>query len=694
MTDVPVIGDFRTCGSVGIAGPRADAAGVARGVALQAIALHSPADLAVAALTSSDTGKDWEWLKWLPHNDSPHSPLSGGHLAAEAATGTRLIAEIEELIGGRNKDSATPALLVIVEDDAPVERSRLVGIAENGPAVGIHVLWISPTQERLPAACRTFVTVDVGSGQVTAGFVRDSIGVRPVVCETVTVEAAMAAARSLAPVADAGARVIDDSDLPRSVSFLSLLGPELADDPAAVIDKWRESESIVDRRGPAVKRRNTSLRALVGQAAGEPLTLDLRLQGPHALVGGTTGAGKSEFLQSWVLGMAAAYSPDTLTFLFVDYKGGAAFADCILLPHSVGMVTDLSPHLVRRALTSLNAELKYREHILNAKKAKDLLELHRRGDPDSPPSLVIVVDEFAALVQEVPEFVDGVVNVAQRGRSLGLHLILATQRPAGVIKDNLRANTNLRVALRMADEGDSTDVLGTDVAAAFSPDIPGRGAAKTGPGRITGFQTGYAGGWTSSETPAAQLFLHELTFGPGRAWEEPEVEASSPVQDLGPNDISRLVGSIAVAAGRAEIMPPRKPWLPEMAAAYDLQFLGQRRDSELLIGVVDDPSKQQQRSVYFYPDVDGNMAVYGTGGSGKSTALRTLAVAAGITPRSGPCHVYGMDFGVLGPAHARVPAARRNDRQWRRLRADHPSDQDDPRDRRRAVGAVRGSPGR
>src|SRR5690606_6689987 len=117
-----------------------------------------------------------------------------------------------------------------------------------------------------------------------------------------------------------------------------------------------------------------SLRAIMGQGATDAMTLDLRTQGPHALVGGTTGAGKSEFLQAWVLGLAAEYSPQRVTFLFVDYKGGSAFADCVQLPHCVGLVTDLSPHLVRRALTSLRAELHFRERPFNRKKAKDLLE--------------------------------------------------------------------------------------------------------------------------------------------------------------------------------------------------------------------------------------------------------------------------------------------------------------------------------
>ncbi|NEC92777.1 FtsK/SpoIIIE domain-containing protein, partial [Streptomyces sp. SID12501] len=237
------------------------------------------------------------------------------------------------------------------------------------------------------------------------------------------------------------------------------------------------------------RRSDATLRAVLGQGVAGELVLDLRRDGPHALVGGTTGSGKSEFLQAWVLATATAHSPDRVTFLFVDYKGGAAFADCVELPHCVGLVTDLTPHLVRRPLTSLRAELRRREHLLQRKKAKDLLSLERTGDPETPPALVIVVDEFAALVSEVPEFVDGVVDVAQRGRSLGLHLVLATQRPAGVIKDNLRANTNLRIALRTADEQDSTDVLGSPVSAHFDPAVPGRGAVRTGPGRIALFQS-------------------------------------------------------------------------------------------------------------------------------------------------------------------------------------------------------------
>jgi S-DNA-T family DNA segregation ATPase FtsK/SpoIIIE len=388
----------------------------------------------------------------------------------------------------------------------------------------------------------------------------------------------------------------------------------------------------------------------VGATATEPLHLDLRMHGPHALVGGTTGSGKSEFLQSWVLGMATAHSPSRVTFLLVDYKGGSAFADCVRLPHTVGLVTDLSPHLVRRALISLNAELRHREHILNRKGVKDLIELEKQGDPETPPSLVIVVDEFAALVQEVPEFIDGVVNVAQRGRSLGLHLILATQRPAGVIKDNLRANTNLRVALRMADEADSVDVVGDALAGTFDPAIPGRAVAKTGPGRLTVFQAAYVGGRTTGEAPPARVSVGSLDFGSVHNWPEPDDQAFRPPSLVGiKTDIQRMVDTVAEASALAQLPSPRKPWLPELARVYDLAALPTRRlDTELVFGVLDDPEAQEQPVVAYHPDQDGSMAVYGTGGSGKTVLLRAIAIAAGLTVRGGPCVVYGLDFAGRG----------------------------------------------
>ncbi|MEP6480831.1 MAG: FtsK/SpoIIIE domain-containing protein, partial [Rhodoglobus sp.] len=544
IDDVPVTENLFFSGALGIAGPHSDAADATRSAIVQLAGLHSPAEVVVAAIVSNAWTPEFEWLKWLPHTGSPHSPLGAAHLANSQATGAALLSAIEDLIAARSKaaieqrgattvdksalvagaaagdgadvatppPSATPAIILIISDDAPVDRARLVQVAERAADAGVYPVWVAGTVAELPAVARTFVAASEGSA-AAVGLVRLGSDIVDVRTEPISRDQALTFAKRLAPVVDAGALLRDESDLPRAVSMLSLLGPDLAINPSVAVDRWRENDSIHDRSGGALtKRRAGKLRALVGSAGVDALHLDLRTQGPHALVGGTTGSGKSEFLQAWVLGMAAEYSPDRVTFLFVDYKGGSAFADCVALPHCVGLVTDLSPHLVRRALTSLRAELHYREHLFNRKKAKDLLDLEKRGDPESPPALVLVIDEFAALAGEVPEFVDGVVDIAQRGRSLGIHLIMATQRPAGVIKDNLRANTNLRIALRMADESDSMDVVGDKIAGTFDPSIPGRGIAKTGPGRLTSFQSAYAGGWTSDTPAPTSIEVAELRF--------------------------------------------------------------------------------------------------------------------------------------------------------------------------------------
>lgn len=682
-----VVESLASAGCLGVAGDPSRALGVVNGLFVQLASLYSPAEVSIAAIVSPQRARDFDWLKWLPHTGSPQSIIQTVHLADSAPSGSTVLSALEELIEStRRAKSETalagqvlgptvpekaimgsapdftgqtehefrpkaPVLVVLISDDAPLERARANAVVERAVFAGILPIWVSDRVEQLPAAARTFLDMADGTpaGRARVGYVRTGETYPDVEVSSIDAATALRYARSLSAVSDATALGVDDSDLPKSIALLSLLGHELADSADAVVDRWRQNDSLHDRTGAGSgPRRAGKLRAIVGQGTVDAFHLDLRAQGPHALVGGTTGSGKSEFLQAWVLGMAAEYSPDRVTFLFVDYKGGSAFAECVHLPHCVGLVTDLTPHLVRRALTSLRAELHFRERLFNRKKAKDLLELERRGDPECPPALVIVIDEFAALVGEVPEFVDGIVDIAQRGRSLGIHLIMATQRPAGVIKDNLRANTNLRIALRVADAADSVDVVGSGVAAEFDPAIPGRGVARSGPTRLVAFQTGYAGGHTSGEPPVPQIEIAELTFGLPTVWQEPVTEAAPEQRDSGPNDTSRLVATMVGAARAASVPAPRKPWLDELAAVYDSARIRQRTDAELVLGVVDDAEHQSQYPVYFRPDVDGNLAVYGAGGSGKSVLLRTLAVAASVTPLGGPVHVYGIDMGAAG----------------------------------------------
>ncbi|HET9691209.1 MAG TPA: FtsK/SpoIIIE domain-containing protein, partial [Acidimicrobiales bacterium] len=631
-------------GTVGVAGHRVAATDLARSLVLQLATLHSPAELRIAVCASTASAPDWEWVKWLPHSGGSEIDTL---LASSPASCAALVAGWEGSPADPGREEGAPGrpvTVMVIEDDAPLERARSLALATRGVASGLHVLWIAGDRSRLPAACASYVELTAG-GRPTLTSAAGSSPLDEVECADLS--SAEVIARRLAPVVDLAAADDDQSDLPTSASLLSLVGAELATDHAAVVERWVANRSLPGRQ--VDDRRGSALRAVLGRSAQGVHALDLIAQGPHALVGGTTGSGKSELLQSWVLSLASAYSPRRVTFLFVDYKGGSAFGECTALPHSVGIVTDLTPHLVRRALSSLRAELRFREEVLSRSgNVKDLVALERIDHPETPPRLVIVVDEFAALVQEVPEFVDGVVDVAQRGRSLGLHLILATQRPAGVIRDNLRANTNLRLALRVADAADSLDVVNSPVAATFDPSLPGRAVSRTGPQALVPFQAAYVGGWTSDRPPAPTMTIRSLGWNAPLDWEVPADQRPVVAHD-GPNDLKRLVASIGAAATSASLSPPRRPWLAELPGFVALAELpSERRDDALTLGLADDPGHQRQPVARFFPDTDGNLAVYGTSGSGKTTVLRTVAVACGIAARKSPCWVYALDFAARG----------------------------------------------
>lgn len=665
---VPITVDLRRSANLGIAGDALSCRAVARAVLIHAAGMHSPLEVIVVAFASPASSRDWTWLGWLPHCASPVSPIGVDHLADAREGSARLLAALEGVVSARHgvdiadvvprhrseysrrseqqrrSDESTaapapprlPAIIVVVEDDAVADRHRLIRLAERGPDVNVHLIWIAPSGSRIPAACRTFVDVDP-DGPAAVGHVRRGGYDEPVALGALTLQEATDAARRLTCMEDAGAVVGGTSGVPHAVSLLELHGFD-ALDPTGHEQRWSR-----DHAPPAGARRQFSLRALVGHAEDGPFYLDLKTQGPHALVGGTTGAGKSEFLQSWILGMAAAYGPDRVTFLYVDYKGGSAFSDCVNLPHSVGLVTDLTPQLVDRALMSLRAELRYRERLLAAKGAKDLEALDRSGDPDTPPSLVIVIDEFAALVKEVPDFVDGVVDIAQRGRSLGLHLIMATQRPAGVIKDTLRANTNLRIALRMADEADSSDILGVRDAAHVDPSLPGRALARTGPGRVDTFQAAYAGAVSVPPSGPPPLEIRQVAMGTVATWRQPELDP--PVRVDGEPDAVRVVEAMRAAMTRFAVPAPRRPWLDELAETYDLRELAGRVPTAtgVAFGLVDNPSRQAQHVATYEPDHDGNLVVLGGSGAGKSTTLRAIALGATLARGDAPVHLYGLD---------------------------------------------------
>lgn len=674
LHNAPCVLDFLVAGSIGLCGRNQMAANMARSMVAHLAAMHSPAHLSIAVLTGSQALAQWRWAGWLPHTRSAHSPLSGSQVCAQLRQSHHLLDELEQIMAQRSGDqvrhaprgpiekesselSLTPAIVVVVDQPA-ADVARIARVAEMGPDAGIHVLWVAETVSQLPGACRSFVDA-TDDRDVRVGQVRHETKtlLHP---EELAASEAEKMARVMAAYADGAVPVADETDVPRAVSLLESLAEDAqtAAESATVMQQWGFTESGAGLRDRDRTQLGGGLWAPVGHTGQERLELDIRSQGPHAMVGGTTGSGKSEFLQAWVLGMAFRYSPRRVNFLFVDYKGGAAFADCVKLPHCVGMVTDLNDHLVHRALRSLRAELTRREHLLNELEAKNVMELEKAGHENMLPSLLIVVDEFAALVGDVPEFVDGVVDIAQRGRSLGLHLILATQRPSGVISPNLRANTNLRVALRMADGPDSAEVVGDPVAASFSPTIPGRGVAKVGPGGLVTFQSAYPSGKTTAEGTTTDIAVQDADFDKELQWAKP-----APTQDTTDvnTDIQRVVAATDMAAKQLKLPAAHCPFLPELQEHYDVLTAGQSPAKQgtsgepgawLPVAMCDAPDTQSQHWQWVNLE-EGHVVLVGASGSGKTAAVASLALSAGLRAADpgltdddagGDWHVYVMDM--------------------------------------------------
>jgi S-DNA-T family DNA segregation ATPase FtsK/SpoIIIE len=597
------------CGPIAVVGPRVATLALVRSIVVQVAVDHGPADLAICVTAGSTAADDWSWAEWLPHWTDPHDeqPGSSGRLTLA------ILDDVDGLAGatGRARSTLRSAAdgcvipVVVVEDAAEV-----------------------------PAACTTVLHVDAQGRMhgpawlVAPGGTARLMGVGRRTAD----EVARRLARFHDPELDVRVR-----PLPGEVGLAELLSLELDAPRAAAVLAARWTAAGSDP--PVV--------APIGRSADGDVVLDLAHDGPHALVAGTTGAGKSELLRTLVTSLAVGSSPDHLTFVLVDFKGGSAFDACARLPHVTGLVTDLDADLAARALRCLEAEIRRRERALRETHSVDLAH-HRRAangpgaaEHDALPRLVVVVDEFATLAAELPDFVHGLVGIAQRGRSLGVHLVLATQRPGGCVDDDIRANTDVRIALRMQADTDSRDVIDRPDAAALPRRHPGRALGRFGPGDIVAFQAARATG--PARTGRRPVEADDLAWATRRhCVERPAPERSS---DGGaPTELERIVDLCRSAWDVTGGAAPRCPWPDPLPSEVPLPS-APAAGALLAIGLADDPDHQQQ--VPFAWDLDaGPLLAIGLAGSGTSTCAATAVLAAARRWRPSEVHIHVIDLGA------------------------------------------------
>ncbi|HXP29143.1 MAG TPA: FtsK/SpoIIIE domain-containing protein, partial [Solirubrobacteraceae bacterium] len=636
---------MRELGVVSACGSPELVAGLTRWLILQAAILHSPGELVIVAGLPEVDAESWSWLKWLPHLRPDRVGLSGAPVALGKSQTEELLAEARDLARDRaaqarspRRDGAPPVqLLILLDERTNVDRSLLTAAISDVADRSISVVWMGRNTRGLPGQTATIVELEQERAVLSVTDVASGEETREVSADALDTGVAERAARLLAPVRDVS-ELARTGEIPSRVGLLEMLGelPPSAESLLAGWSRWRGG-----------------LRSTVGVMAGGPFTFDLLVDGPHALIAGTTGSGKSELLRTFVAASAVNVPPNRLSFLLVDYKGGAAFAPCAALPHVVDIVRDLDEHLAERALISLYAELKRRERILAESAVKDLAELIRKDPDNAPPFLVIAVDEFAKLREEVPEFVDGVVDIAQRGRSLGVHMVLAAQTLRNAFTPAIRANTNLRLALRVAEESESEDVIASPLAARIPSGERSRGRAfaRTGHGELLELQTAYVSGRTE---PAAdsQLSIEPYELD---TLALVGVPAGGGHDNDTNSDLVALGHAAREAQARAGMKTPPPPWLPVLAETLDIaQLPAAIAPDAVSIGLIDLPEQQRQDPLVLELQRVGNVAVFGAGNSGKTTALTSIGLALARSSPPERMHVYGIDAasGDLGDLEA------------------------------------------
>lgn len=615
-----------------VGGPNA-VSGVANSLLVRIAYDHSPSLLTMAILASEheSVSAPLSWLAWLPHTKTPSVLFPGERVVlGREQVAAALLGSIEAAKADLQKREH---LLLVVQESSGVPLSLLANLLEAAPG-RVHVLWIGSSVGRIPSlfdplileleeASEGLATGAAGSEQTVLGQLLPDHSPRRV--PTVDSARCLDIALALAPLVDETADA-STSRIPQRVALGSTVGIEPDGQGQSIVDSWRTHSTVEE------------LVCVLGERASGSFHLDLKKEGPHMLIGGTTGSGKSELLKSMLLSLCCRYSPTDLRLLLIDFKGGAALSDFADLPHSAGTVSNLEAADVRRLVAFLRREVQRRQELLRDYDG----EFSNYRESHLLPRVLVVIDEFAGFATEGEGYLDSIMKVAAQGRSLGIHLVMATQRPQGTITPQISANVNARIALRTLDENDSISVIDTKQASLISRTQPGRAFARLDSGSVVEFQAPL----TRSKQLDGIREQERATVAPHTPFRAVDRDQYSTNEKLKSDqavvlrELQFATETLAKAQGRspealALSLEAQQPSLPKSLVAEDRaetprfdfgsngSFVsGGRRDLPVWIGNRDEPSDQRQ--VHWAYDLGrGAVLIQGRPGSGR-TKLLTL----------------------------------------------------------------------
>jgi S-DNA-T family DNA segregation ATPase FtsK/SpoIIIE len=661
LADVPVTHSLRSHPFTGIIGPRPLVLDFARGLVLQTVSLHSYEDVKLVFLLDPAELGPWTFARWLPHTwDSAGAVrfFADGESACAA-----LSSHLERVLAERTgpdvqaTDGGQPHYVLLVDHAGLAGRMELLRtLRQRRESYGFSVLFLNSALRDLPKECSTVIEL---SAEGSAVFDKDDVsGNRtPFQAEHAGGLDAAHAALVLANTQLDTRR--ERYALPPTITFLELFGVGKVEHLNA-LTRWKENN-------PA-----NSLRAPVGLTAdGEIFTLDLheKFHGPHGLIAGMTGSGKSEFIMTFVLSLAVNYRPDEVAFILIDYKGGGlagAFEGPdkgLRLPHLAGTITNLDGAAVKRSLISIQSELRRRQRIfrearpLSNEGTIDIYKyqmMYRSGLVTAPvPHLFIISDEFAELKTQQPEFMEQLISAARIGRGLGIHLILATQKPSGVVDDQIWSNSRARVCLKVQEKADSMDMLKRPDAVHLSE--TGRFYLQVGFHEL--FALGQAA-WCGAPYVPSDEVAHNRDDGIavvdylGRTVAEAKPR---PRQDLTGHMATQITSVVQYLSALAEEehVSARPLWLPAIPPVVLLSDLRRKYAYtaepfalDPVIGEYDDPFNQRQDILTLPLSREGNAVIFGAAGSGKTTLLNTLLCGLLSDYGADRLHMYLVDLGA------------------------------------------------
>jgi S-DNA-T family DNA segregation ATPase FtsK/SpoIIIE len=624
VPDLPVALSLQETATIWLEPDGAAARALARAVVAQFVLWHSPADARLAVVAAPAALAEWEWAKWLPHNGHPRLRDGAGPLRM-------FTPHVDELRRWWSVESAGPHLLVVVDGVAD-------GMGPWAAVPGVTVLRIgAPAGRRpTPSVVRLRLT-EGGVERVVEGEPPVPVGVP----DGLASAQAAALARRLARYRPAG--ISADPAARAAPGLPGLLG--LRPGPSGIHAlRARWEAAAVDR-----------LRVPIGvDERGAPVLLDLKESaqggsGPHGLCIGATGSGKSELLRTLVVGLAATHAPEALNFVLIDFKGGATFLGLARMPHVSAVITNLADELtlVDRMADALAGEIMRRQEILRA--AGNLVSVTdyaaaRRARPELPPlpALVVVVDEFSELLAQRPELIDLMVTIGRLGRSLGLHLLLASQRLDEGRLRGLESHLSYRIALRTFSASESRAVLGVPDAHQLPP-TPGSAFLAAGTDELVRFRGAYVSGAASpGAVPGAAGPSRAYPFVVGPVSEAPAPPPPSRTADEGPTVLETII--VALAGHGA---PAHRVWLPPLSTPPPLDELPPQRGAlQVAVGLIDRPYLQRRDPlVVDLSGGSGHLAVVGGPRAGKSSGLASVVLGLALTHAPAEIGVHVLDFG-------------------------------------------------